>query len=343
VLRFQSLTEWRHWRARGEGSLRLLSSSPFSSPPLGVFAADPESANAHPVVIALEHLSPTQVTSLLRPQRVLQSRDVAVVVIAPVVSAPELMQQGLTLRSGISSEPSATDPIPSAVLATSHCSGAGQLAWGLATAAKVPFIVVQHGVVTPFAPPLPQNAHLFAWSGCDAYFWASGRRDVSTTVVGSQILWEADQSRADTTCSNEPICFLGQLHGPELPRHTTMQTVTELARRGPLVYRPHPDESDLSSKLTHSMWSREGIPISTCAPNLGSLRGPIAGIFSTGILEAAASGIASYGYCVHPPRWISELWHRYQMAPLGESRPTEVAIEVNEPASVIADGVEALT
>jgi hypothetical protein len=342
VLKYKSPTEWRQWRIRQEGHFGSHRSSPFASPALGVFSAQPEAPSERPVVIALEHLSPTQTASLLRPELALRSRETAVVVIAPIADSKALQSQGLILRYPISADASAVDPKPSAVLATSHFSAAGGIAWQLAAQHRAPYIVIQHGVVTPYAPPLPPDCHLFAWTDDDAEFWTSGREDVATSVVGSEIIWQAGQSRVDRLGEEGAICFLGQLHGVELPRRTTVHTVAELRRQRPVVYRPHPDESDLASRFRHALWRRQGVVIDSTKAGLADTHGPVAGIFSTGILEAAASGRSAYAFCVHPPAWLPEFWQRYQMATLEEGRPTVVEIGKREPAQVIADAVEGL-
>ena len=48
----------------------------------------------------------------------------------------------------------------------------------------------------PQAPPLPVGATLLAFSEADAEFWVSGRRDVTTHAVGSQLLYLAAQKAA---------------------------------------------------------------------------------------------------------------------------------------------------
>ena len=51
--------------------------------------------------------------------------------------------------------------------------------------------MVQHGALTPYAPPLPDDCTVLAWSEADGEFWRSGRDDVRIETVGSQLLWEA--------------------------------------------------------------------------------------------------------------------------------------------------------
>lgn len=293
-------------------------------------------------MVALDDVSPTRAASLLRPAELLGVRHAPVVVLAPLGCAVELRARGLELVGRGRDERAPSGPAPRLVLATSHAAGAGLAAWRLAADARAPFLVVQHGVVTPYAPPLPPGSHLLAWSREDAAYWAAGRPDVATTVVGSEILWEASRSGAVEDAGAEPTCFLGQLHGAELRRDTTVRTVAELAGRGPLSYRPHPAETDLASRVQHARWRRRGVAIETARRPLVAERGTVTGIFSTGILEAAASGHRAYAFCVAPPRWVEELWSRYGMARLGDRSPTAVDVGAEEPASVIADAAEAL-
>jgi hypothetical protein len=267
----------------------------------------------------------------------LRERQIPVVVIAPLSVENDVASHGLTLRLQVRREDPWRQLSPSAVLATTHSSGSGEFGWHLASEFGVPYFVVQHGVVTPFAPPLPREAHLLAWSGDDARFWTSSRRDVATTVVGSQIIWNAGHAKSNERCADDPVCFLGQLHGPELARSVTLRTVSSLSRMGPLVYRLHPAEKDKISRLVHSWWKSRGISIQSPERALADSGGPVAGIFSTGILEAAAAGRDSFCYCVRPPRWLTEFWDRYGMAPLGATCSTHVDLPDAEPASSIAD------
>jgi hypothetical protein len=342
MLKFQTESEWRRWRTRREGLLRGRLVSPFSPTALGIYSDDQWVPDTSHHLVALENVSPTQVASLLRPEAVLRTRDVPVAIVAPLSSADGLVRFGLTLRERLTTPESWSHPKPKMILATSHCSPSGHFSWQLSIRLGIPFVVVQHGVVTPFAPPLPEGCHLFAWTPEDAEFWVSGRTDVTTTVVGSQIIWDAGVARRPPGEPEGPVCFLGQLHGPELSRSTTIRSVAELARAGPLAYRPHPGETDLVSKLVHRRWQHQGIRIEPPTGKLGEKNTPVAGIFSTGILEAAASGRAAFGFCARPPSWLPEFWDRYKIKQFGTHEPTRVEIPPQEPASVISDAAEVL-
>ena len=121
----------------------------------------------------------------------------------------------------------------------------------------------------------------------------------------------------------------------------TSRTVTQLARHGPLVYRPHPSEIDALSRAGHLLWRLRGVEVTPPDdPRIDSSQSLVVSIFSTGILEAAAAGRRSFRFCVDPPAWLAELWNRYAMAPLGSSTPTVVETSSIEPAAMIADAVE---
>ena len=342
MLKFQTVPEWRQWRKRREGLLRGRLKSPFSPAALGVYSDDPWVPDTSHLVVSLENLSPTQVASLLRPEAVLRSRNVPVAVIAPLSIADGLAQFGLTLRERLTGSGVWKHPNPKMILATSHCSPSGRFSWALSLKSGIPFVIVQHGVVTPFAPPLPEGCHLFAWTLQDAEFWISGRSDVTTSVVGSQIIWDAGVSRWQTPEPKGPLCFLGQLHGPELSRSTTIRSLAELARKGPVAYRPHPGETDLVSRMIHHRWQLQGIRIEPPTSRLGENNPAVAGIFSTGILEAAASGRAAFGFCARPPSWLPEFWARYNIKQLGTDESTHVEIPTREPAAVISEIAEVL-
>src|SRR5699024_11879747 len=85
--------------------------------------------------------------------------------------------------------------------------------------AEVPGAVVQHDVLTPFAPPLPPDTTLLSWTAEDGEFHRSERDDIDVRVVGSQRLWQARHDAADQepVRDGRPGC-LGQRHSSTLPR-----------------------------------------------------------------------------------------------------------------------------
>ena len=96
-------------------------------------------------------------------------------------------------------------------------------------------------MLTPFAPPLPPETTLLAWTVQDGRFHSAGRDDVEVRVVGSQRLWEASHAASDPTPELEerPV-FLGQLAEIELPRRVTLGAAHSYARSAKALYRPGP-------------------------------------------------------------------------------------------------------
>lgn len=196
------------------------------------------------------------------------------------------------------------------------------------------FVVVQHGLLTPYAPPLPAEVDLFAWSEQDGDFWTMGREDVRVTVVGSQLLWRAGQTSATATL-DQPV-FLGQLHGTELPLRDVARTTGSFCRTTGAVYRPHPAEVDRRSRGIHRLWRRQGIQFETSGLPLNQLGRPVVSIFSTGVLEAAVQGLPAWVHHPAPPLWLGEFWARYALGRWG-SEPTNHAAPSAEPARLIAE------
>ncbi|PPF56816.1 hypothetical protein C5C55_08425 [Rathayibacter sp. AY1C2] len=231
-----------------------------------------------------------------------------------------------------------------AVIATGHFLAAGAAAhrWSAILGAR--FLVVQHGLLTPSAPPLPPGATLLAFSEEDAAFWTSGRSDVETEVVGSQLLWTASRRPRPERLEERPL-FLGQLHGAELPRRTAAATASRFCREAGADYRPHPAEVDRRSRWQHARWERRGIRVLR-GGDLAAQARPVASIFSTGVLEAAAAGIPAWVVCEDPPAWVLEFWSRYRLARWGGETPTaappvpsvEPAVAVARRALAIAEG-----
>ncbi|WP_315130666.1 hypothetical protein [uncultured Actinomyces sp.] len=222
------------------------------------------------------------------------------------------------------------------VLAVGHYLplGAGAYRWAQSHGAR--FVVVQHGILTPFMAPLPVGAHLLAWSEADAAFWASGRRDVSHEVVASQLLWRAAQEPPADAGSDAAPTFLGQLHGVELGRAYMTATSHDFCRATGALYRPHPAERDRLSRWTHAAWEREGITIDRSGTPLVETRSPVVSVFSTGVLEAAARGLAAWVHAPGAPDWLSALHARYSMSPWGASPTPPPPATGQEPARTVA-------
>jgi hypothetical protein len=224
-----------------------------------------------------------------------------------------------------------------------HYLPAGALAHRVATKRGLPFVVVQHGLLTPWAPPPPPGCRFLAWSDADAAFAAREWPEVRAETVGSQLLWLAGRSADRRAEAGGTPIFLGQLHGLELDRSVTIRTVNALAAEGSLVYRPHPAERDILSRLQHRRWERRGVAIERDGPPLRETNAPVIAIFSTGLLEAAAAGLPAWAACSRPPAWVEEIWSRHRISRWGSDEPTPAPDTAGrEPAVLVAERVRDL-
>lgn len=198
------------------------------------------------------------------------------------------------------------------VVALGHYMGVGGLGHHWACEADARFLTVQHGLLAPHIAPLAAGTLLLAWSEADAAFWASGRSDVETRVTGSQLLHNAAAHPA--TVTDERPVFLGQLHGAELPRCGLARATWQFCSATGASYRPHPSERDKVSRLYHRAWQRKGLTIEHGGAPLTELDRPVASVFSTGVLEAAARGLPAWVHHPAPPAWLEAFWSRYGMA-----------------------------
>ena len=299
------------------------------------------------VLIVLDSFSPTSRNSLLEPLKYLENVGVALWV--PEDASEYLNGQYATERYDRDawSEQEATGdqlqellPGVRVVLSLGHYLARGAAAYEFSRAIGAEYWVVQHGLLVPQAPPLPVGCTLLAFSEADAEFWASGRRDVTTHTVGSQLLYLAAQKAAGAEAQQqdhlEPI-FLGQMHGAELPRASFAYASHSFLKKFGGSYRPHPSEKDKLSVLTHKLWEKEGIRIDRSGTPLNEVPNPVVSIFSTGVLEAAIRGIPAWVYHPAPPAWLVEFWGRYGMNQWGQE-PTPAPVQPKkEPAQRIAE------
>ena len=201
------------------------------------------------------------------------------------------------------------------------------------------FFVVQHGLLTPWSPPAPRDAHVLVWNEADAEFWTHGRADMAATVVGSQMLWDAAAAPKLSVGDDRPI-MLGQLHGAELSRRSTFGAYWDFCRRVPSDYRPHPNESDVVSRALHEVMKRGGISFETSGRPLTELGRPVVSIFSTGTLEAAQRGLPAWVTHPKPDAWVRNFWERYGLAQWGTDPTKPWANPTMEPARAVAAAVE---
>lgn len=271
------------------------------------------------LLMAVDATTPTQIASILRPLTELPDLDVAILSVSRMEEAlrglgEQFQQWSRTVVNGTVRLPEQVRGIR-AVVGVGHYLPAGALAYEWSRQAEARFVVVQHGLLTPYAPPLPEGAHLAAFSEQDAEFYASGRSDLTWEVTGSQLLWEASQPRhrlaADVTLG-KPV-FLGQLHGAELPRSEFAKAATTFCSVTGGFYRPHPGEKDRVSRAQHALWQSSGIHLDRSNAALTTLKSPVASVFSTGVLEAAARGLPARVTHPDPPAWVEAYWERYGM------------------------------
>ena len=299
------------------------------------------------VLIVMDSFSPTNRNAILEPLKHLDAVDVALWV--PEDASEYLDGQYASerySRKDWSEQEISGDelmrllPDIRIVLSAAQFLGRGAAAYEYARAIGAEYWMVQHGLLVPQAPPLPVGCTLLAFSEADAEFWASGRRDVTTHAVGSQLLYLAAQKAAGAEAQKqndlEPI-FLGQMHGAELPRASFAYASHSFLKKFGGTYRPHPSEKDKLSVLTHKLWEKEGIHIDRSGTPLNEVPNPVVSIFSTGVLEAAIRGIPAWVYHPAPPAWLVEFWDRYGMNQWGQE-PTPAPVQPKkEPAQRIAE------
>lgn len=231
---------------------------------------------------------------------------------------------------------------PSAVVTLGHFLGAGSILHEVAQVCALPEYVLQHGALTPYAPPLPPESTLLAWSDADAAFWTHRRADVVSHVVGSQHLWEAAQRPHSGSVDERPV-FLGQLHGAELPRRISGGSAWHFCQGNSGLYRPHPREEDALSRGQHLVWKRRGMEFADTSIPLNQMPNHVVAVFSTGVLEAAVRGLPAWVYAVNEPLWVREFWERYGMKRWGSQEPTATPGLIDaEPATRIARIVEGI-
>lgn len=299
------------------------------------------------VLIVMDSFSPTNRNAILEPLKHLDAVDVALWV--PEDASEYLDGQYASerySRKDWSEQEISGDelmrllPDIRIVLSAAQFLSRGAVAYEFSRAIGAEYWMVQHGLLVPQAPPLPVGCTLLAFSEADAEFWASGRRDVTTHAVGSQLLYLAAQKAAGAEAQKqndlEPI-FLGQMHGAELPRASFAYASHSFLKKFGGSYRPHPSEKDKLSVLTHQLWEKEGIRIDRSGTPLNEVPNPVVSIFSTGVLEAAIRGIPAWVYHPAPPAWLVEFWDRYGMNRWGQE-PTPAPVQPDkEPARRIAE------
>jgi hypothetical protein len=322
----EDLEAWHAWQARLHRLRRLKTRLRSPEPArlrLTVGGFTPR------LLVVLESLSPSNRAASVAPLHHLPLADVAVLSVGDVL--PVLPDHPWTVHHDLEAHTAELR----AVLAPGHYTELGHRAWLLSHQRRVPFLVGQHGLMTPLAPPLPADAHLLAWSQADADFWWSGRGG-EATVVGSQLLWAAGTNPLTEVGLTATPTYLGQLHGAELPRRHLARAAGQFCSRHGATYRPHPSESDRFSRWQHARWERRGISIDRTGSPLREQRDPVVSVFSTGVLEAAARGVPAWVDFPEPPAWLEEFWERYGMRRYGGDPTPAPARAATEPAAAVA-------
>ena len=369
----ESLTDWLAWSSsRRPVRLVVAASRTRLRPRSGERAQLPQwvvrlGGPAPRVLVAVDAFSPSNWAALLQPLRHLPTDQVAV--LSPAGPWPDRHAsswRAVTVPPGLAAEvgpagagPGAPSSVASwladtpalatirVVLVAGHYLPLGAAGYALATRRGLPVVIVQHGLLTPHAPPLPAGAELLAWSLADADFWRSRRTDVGVRVVGSQLLWAATADQAqqrarhpvwaewDGELRDRPV-YLGQLHAAELARSGLAHAAYRFCRQNDAIYRPHPSEGDRVSRAIHAAWQRRGIRIDRAGRPIGDPPTPVVSVFSTGVLEAAARGLPAWVDHPNPPRWLVEFWSRYRMARWGRAPTPAPAQPITEPARLVA-------
>lgn len=336
-----SLQQWQSWsssRARATGAARAVRRrfrppAPPAPPTLWRPTGDVTA------LVVIDKLSPSTTAAIAAPLERLGSTHTAVLL--PSGTTFPVGEQAVGWSPIPLQDMDALPPTITQVLTLgSYLELAGQArTW--AGRHDVRHSVVQHGMLTPWSPPAAAGDHVLAWSRQDAEYWAAGRSDITTEVVGAQLLWSAahtDGARPAHQASAAPV-MLGQLHGIELDRREAFGIYREFCRTEQARYRPHPNEQDLLSRLQHRRLQRAGVQFETSGAPLTQLDAPVVSIFSTGTLEAAHRGLPAFVTHPDPPEWIRDVWRRYRLAPWGGQSTAAWAGDGPEPAAAVAEAV----
>ena len=328
----RDLAAWRRWQDSSDVMRRVRSAmrpTPSLDPPV-LLTHDGGPVD---VVIGLDGATPSKIAALVTP---IERGGLRAAIVADRGGVDSLTDAGWQPGAAWTGACDLTARV--AVVAGQHLPvGAAVGEWAGSRGRHL--VVVQHGLLTPFAPPLPPQTHLLAWSEADGDFYASGRTDVRFTVVGSQLLWDAQHHPVPGTDHDLTPVFLGQLHGAELPRRGLARAASQFCRETGAAYRPHPAEVDKLSRLYHSWWQRRGIVIDRSGRPLIDTGSPVVSAFSTGVVEAAARGVPSWVYYPDPPEWLEEFWDRYGMSRWGEAPTPAPDLPAREPARAIATAI----
>ena len=333
-LRFpDDLDAWQRWQQRRSLARAAVRRLRGGSGAAATYVLGRRGSGPARVAVALESHGSSSLLSLGEPLRHL---DVPLAVLVPTTFDTTRLPGDYawepwdgTLGSAVASG--------GTILSGGHYLPLGATLHPPAADAGVRYATVQHGLMTPWAPPLGPGTTLLAWSDADAAFWRAGRADVETVTLGSQLLWNAAAAPSPHVSRFEPPVFLGQLHGAELPRRGMARAASDFCRTHHATYRPHPSEQDRLSRLQHAAWERRGIAIDRSGRPLTEVGRPVVSAFSTGVLEAAARGVPAWVSYPDAPAWLADFWARYGMNEWGGEPTPRPDLPATEPARAIAD------
>ena len=272
------------------------------------------------VVVGFDTTNPPMVRTFEAVIRALQARGTTVSAVdagdarlRPLVDAPTSPLNPGALHA-------------STYVSIGHFAPVGHAVWRASRRQGGRFVVLQHGLLTPFVPPLASGSHLLAWTSADAQYWSAARADVTSAVVWSAPLAWARQDSAESPRAvahlDRPL-FLGQMHGAELSWPTKITSALTFCTQTGADYRPHPSEISLLSRSAHRALRTAGVTVAIDAAPLTSVDRPLVSMFSTGLVEAAAAGLRTYGFAQSPPRWLNSFWDRYRIGTWPHT-PTQV-------------------
>lgn len=338
-LAFEDLGAWRaHERRRRRlvSAVRGLRARRREGPAAAVLHSPPKPNT----LVVIDHLSASCRCAVEAPLAHLDPTATAILAVPAWVPTPGEPDAGETVRvpRAWRGTPSLPESIRSILtLGSFNPLAAAVTPWALER--EIPVFVAQHGLLTRWAPPLVAGERLLSWSEKDARYWTRGREAPGAEVVGSQMLWAAGRTEAARLDDDCPV-ILGQLHGTELSRASLARGYIALARRTDAEYRPHPNESDITSRTIHRAMKRAGVSFSTSREPVSKLARPVISVFSTGTLEAAHRGLPAWVHHADPPHWVQDVWERYGLSPWGQEPTRPMPQPPSEPASIIARHLE---
>lgn len=329
------LAAWSAWQRRQQHLTRRVKARLRpSGPATGTLWT---CSNGSPKLLAVvDAMTPTARAAIVEPALQVAAANVPVAVLASEgidLGSAGLTKAGDGLAADLLSQ-HGHETTAALSLGPHLALGAAALDWCKTRSST--YVTVQHGLLTPHAPPLARGTKLLAWSEADGQFWRSGRDDISVDIVGSPLLWQAASAQSASCVPDASPVYLGQLHGAEMPREAMADAAQRFCVANGAAYRPHPSETDRRSRAFHAKLEADGVEIERSGKSLAELGRPVVSVFSTGVLEAAACGLPAWVDFPDPPAWLSEFWERYGMSRWGGDPTPPPLMPAEEPSSAIA-------